>query len=173
MPLSEGLIFVHNALVGVGLRDRIRLGASGKIVTAFDIARVMALGADWCNAARGFMFAVGCIQSQSCHTDHCPTGVATQDPMRQRALVVPTRPSACAISTHHAAGAGGGGRRRGAVASERVTAAHFSQRARENWCAFRPALPVLAPGELLAGSDDPRYRDAWKIAAAESFAPAA
>ena len=88
MPLREGLNFVHNALVGINARDRIKLGAAGKIVSAFDVARVMALGADWCNSARGFMFALGCIQSQSCHTDRCPTGVATQDRARQRALVV-------------------------------------------------------------------------------------
>ncbi len=80
MPLREGLNFVHNALIGINARDRIKLGASGKIISAFDIARVLALGADWCNSARGFMFALGCIQSQSCHTDRCPTGVSTQDP---------------------------------------------------------------------------------------------
>src|SRR5262249_24618910 len=91
MPLREGLTFVHNALIGIGARDRIRIGASGKIISAFDIARAMALGADWCNSARGFMFALGCIQSQSCHTDACPTGVATQDRTRQRALVVPDK----------------------------------------------------------------------------------
>src|ERR1700681_4804060 len=90
-PMRQGLYFVHNALVGIGARGRIKIGAAGKIITAFDIARTMALGADWCNAARGFMFAVGCIQSQSCHTDRCPTGVATQDPTRQRALVVPDK----------------------------------------------------------------------------------
>ncbi|NDY92959.1 FMN-binding glutamate synthase family protein [Ideonella livida] len=88
MPLQEGLLLVHNTLVGLNLRADIRLGASGKIVSAFDIARAMALGADWCNSARGFMFALGCIQAQSCHTGECPTGVATQDPVRQRALVV-------------------------------------------------------------------------------------
>ena len=88
MPLRDGLQLVHNTLVGVGLREQIRIGASGKIISAFDIARCMALGADWCNSARGFMFALGCIQSRSCHTDHCPTGVATQDPVRQKALVV-------------------------------------------------------------------------------------
>jgi glutamate synthase domain-containing protein 2 len=91
MPLREGLLFVHNALVGTGLRDKIKIGASGKIVSAFDIARVLALGADWGNSARGFMFAIGCIQSRSCHTNKCPTGVATQDPLRQRALVVPDK----------------------------------------------------------------------------------
>ena len=88
MPMREGLNFVHNALIGINARDRIRLGASGKIISAFDIARTMALGADWCNSARGFMFALGCIQSLSCHTDRCPTGVSTQNRSRQRALIV-------------------------------------------------------------------------------------
>jgi glutamate synthase domain-containing protein 2 len=87
-PLQEGLLLVHNTLTGLGLRDQVRIGAAGKIVSAFDIARAIALGADWCNSARGFMFALGCIQSQTCHTGACPTGVATQDPLRQRALVV-------------------------------------------------------------------------------------
>ena len=88
MPLRDGLRLVHNSLVGAGLRQDIKIGASGKVISAFDMARCMALGADWCNSARGFMFALGCIQSRSCHTDHCPTGVATQDPVRQRAIVV-------------------------------------------------------------------------------------
>ncbi|WP_134619507.1 FMN-binding glutamate synthase family protein, partial [Pseudomonas aeruginosa] len=91
VPLREGLLFVHNTLVGLNLRDKIKVGASGKIVSAFDIASVLATGADWANSARGFMFAIGCIQSQSCHTNKCPTGVATQDPLRQRALVVPDK----------------------------------------------------------------------------------
>jgi glutamate synthase domain-containing protein 2 len=90
-PLQEGLLLVHNTLVGMGLRDRIRLGAAGKVVSAFDVVRMMALGADWCNSARGFMFALGCIQAQHCHTGFCPTGVTTQDPVRQQALVVPTK----------------------------------------------------------------------------------
>jgi glutamate synthase domain-containing protein 2 len=71
----------------VGLRDRVRIGCAGKVITAFDIVRMLALGADWCNSARGFMMAVGCIQAQTCHTGHCPTGVTTQDALRQRALV--------------------------------------------------------------------------------------
>jgi glutamate synthase domain-containing protein 2 len=90
-PLREGLLFVHNTLVGANLRDKIRLGASGKIISAYDIVSVLAIGADWVNCARGFMFAIGCIQSQSCHTNRCPTGVATQDKLRQRALVVPDK----------------------------------------------------------------------------------
>ena len=91
MPLRDGLAFVHSTLIGVGLRDKIKLGCAGKIITGFDMARAHALGADWCNAARGFMFAVGCIQAQTCHTGHCPTGVTTQDPSRQRAIVVPSK----------------------------------------------------------------------------------
>lgn len=88
VPMHEALLLVHNTLIGLGLRDRIRIGAAGRITSAFDIARTMAMGADWCNAARGFMFALGCIQSMSCHTDRCPTGVATQDPRRWRSLDV-------------------------------------------------------------------------------------
>jgi glutamate synthase domain-containing protein 2 len=90
-PLQEGLLLVHNTLVGLNLRSRIKVGCAGKVIGAFDIARAMALGADWCNAARGFMFALGCIQAQACHTGSCPTGVTTQDPQRQRALHVPTK----------------------------------------------------------------------------------
>jgi glutamate synthase domain-containing protein 2 len=91
VPLQEGLRLVHNTLTGIGMRDQVRLGASGKIISAFDIARTLAIGADWCNSARGFMFALGCVQAQVCHTGRCPTGVTTQDPMRQRALVVPDK----------------------------------------------------------------------------------
>ena len=90
-PLHEGLLLVHNTLRGAGLRSRIKVGAAGKVVSAFDIARMMALGADWCNSARGFMFALGCIQAQQCHTGFCPTGVTTQDPLRQQSLVVPDK----------------------------------------------------------------------------------
>ncbi len=86
LPLREALLLVHNTLVGIGLRGQIKIGAAGKVITAFDLARTVALGADWCNAGRGFMFALGCIQSQHCHNDRCPSGVATQDPVRQRGL---------------------------------------------------------------------------------------
>ncbi|MGD9472512.1 MAG: FMN-binding glutamate synthase family protein [Novosphingobium sp.] len=91
MPMREGLLFVHNTLVGTGLRSKIRIGAAGKIVSAFDMAATLALGADWVNAARGFMFALGCLQSLTCNTNRCPVGVATQDPLLQRALVVPEK----------------------------------------------------------------------------------
>src|SRR6202000_3441496 len=91
MPMREGVNFVHIALVGINARNRIKIGASGKIATAFDLARAMAIGAVGSNSARGFMFSIVCIQSLSCHTDRCPTGVTSQDPSRNRALVVPDK----------------------------------------------------------------------------------
>lgn len=87
-PMREGLAYVHNALVGIGVRDRIRLIAAGKIVSAFHLIRALALGADTVNAARAMMFSLGCIQSRQCHANTCPTGVATQDPVRYRQLNV-------------------------------------------------------------------------------------
>jgi glutamate synthase domain-containing protein 2 len=78
-------------LVGSGLRDHIRIGASGKVATGSHLVKRLAQGADYTNAARAMMMAVGCIQSQRCHTNTCPVGVATQDPKRSRALDVPDK----------------------------------------------------------------------------------
>lgn len=91
MPLTEGLMLVHNSLVGAGLRDRIRLGASGKVASGVDIVSRVCQGADFTMSARAMMFALGCIQALRCHTNHCPTGVTTQDPARMRALDVPDK----------------------------------------------------------------------------------
>ncbi|MCF6264698.1 MAG: FMN-binding glutamate synthase family protein [Xanthomonadales bacterium] len=87
-PLRDALIFVNRALLGIGLRDKIRIIASGKIFSAFHLLRIIALGADSVNSARGMMFALGCVQSRACNTDNCPTGVATQNPARYKALDV-------------------------------------------------------------------------------------
>jgi glutamate synthase domain-containing protein 2 len=90
-PLTEGLMMVHNALVGCGLRDQIKIGCSGKVATGSDIVKRLAQGADYANAARAMMQAVGCLQTQRCNTNECPVGVATQDPKRARALNVPDK----------------------------------------------------------------------------------
>ncbi|MBX9457223.1 MAG: FMN-binding glutamate synthase family protein [Rhizobium sp.] len=171
MPLREGLTFVHYALIGANLRDRIKLGASGMIISAFDIARVMALGADWCNMARGFMFAVGCIQSQSCHTDKCPVGVATQDIDRQRALVVADK-SVRVAQFHNktlealAEVVSGAGLRH---PSEFETF-HFHKRVSYSQVTtFTNLYPPLDAGELLQGTDDHRYKIPWRVARADSF----
>ena len=99
-PVQEGLHLVHNTLVGTGLRERIKIGAAGKVITSFDLARMFALGADWCNSGRGFMMALGCIQAQVCHTGFCPTGITTQDPVREKALVVSDK--APRVAQYHA-----------------------------------------------------------------------
>jgi len=174
LPMREGVNFVHNALVGINARDRIKIGASGKIATAFDMARAMAIGADWCNSARGFMFSLGCIQSLSCHTDRCPTGVATQDPTRARALYVPLKIDRV-HNYHHAtlhslteliAAAG-------LEHPQQLRPIHFSQRTSTTQVqSFAQLYPALRPGELLEGTEDPRFRDAWRMARAETFQPA-
>ena len=87
-PLTEGLLLVHNILVGTGLRENVRVIASGKIATGFDLVRRIAIGADLCNSARPMMFALGCIQALRCNTNHCPVGVATQDRHLERGLDV-------------------------------------------------------------------------------------
>src|SRR5437588_4070077 len=173
MPMREGVNFVHNALVGINARDRIKLGASGKIATAFDMARAMAIGADWCNSARGFMFALGCIQSLSCHTDRCPTGVATQDPSRARALYVPLKIDR--VHNYHHATLHALAELLGAAGLEppqELRPIHFSKRASTTDVqSFAQLYPSLRPGELIDGTSDPRYREAWAMARAESFQP--
>ena len=172
VPLREGLLFVHNSLVGTGLRDRIRIGAAGKVVSAFDIATLLALGADWTNSGRGFMFAIGCIQSLSCNTNTCPTGVATQDPMRQRALVVEDK--AQRVCNFH--------RNTLRALSEMIAAAglehpsqvrphHLVRRVGEAEVRLFSQLHVfLEPGELLDGkSNRDFYSQAWQLARPDSF----
>ena len=171
MPLREGLSFVHNSLIGVNLRDKIKIGTSGKITSAFDMARVMALGADYCNAGRGFMFALGCIQAQQCHTDHCPTGVATQDWFRQRALVVSDKYERVynfhnstieALAELVAA--------MGLSHPSELRPRHLSRRVSgEKICSFSELFPTIEPGELLNGTDDKRFARYWKMATAETF----
>ncbi len=174
MPMREGLMFVHNMLVGAGLRGQLKLGVSGKIVSAFDIARVLALGADWTNAARAFMFAVGCIQSQSCHTNRCPTGVATQDPLRQRALVPEdkaTRVYNFHRSTLHALAQmlAAAGRSH----PSELRPHHLARRDGQSAVRMVAESQVfLRPGELLNGQCAHRlYSEAWRLAVAESFEP--
>ena len=177
-PLQEGLLLVHNTLVGLNLRDRVRIGCAGKVISAFDIARMTALGADWCNSARGFMFALGCLQAQTCHTGHCPTGVTTQDPHRQQALVVPDK--AERVYRYHqntlealkemvqAAGL---------KHPREISAHHIVRRmAEQEVKLLANLLPFLKPGELLAASRGEApwphnvYRLYWPLARSDSFA---
>ncbi|GAB5368010.1 hypothetical protein AAMO2058_001281000 [Amorphochlora amoebiformis] len=90
-PLREGLTAVHNLLRGAGIRNQIKLIASGKVTSGFDVVRNLALGADLCNVARGMMFALGCVQALKCNTNKCPTGITTQDPQLMEGLHIPTK----------------------------------------------------------------------------------
>ena len=174
VPMREALLLVHNTLVGLNLRDRVRVGAAGKIISAFDIARTMAMGADWCNAGRGFMFAVGCIQSQSCHNDRCPTGVATQDPARWRHLDVADksvrvqqfhdntlkalRDMLCAAGLEHPRQLG----------PEHILRRVSPIEVRSLASLYR----FLEPGELLEGVPSHAvFRDFWAEARSDAFAP--
>jgi glutamate synthase domain-containing protein 2 len=172
-PLQEGLMLVHNTLVGLNLRAQVRIGCAGKVVSAFDIARMLALGADWCNSARGFMFALGCIQAQHCHTGHCPTGVTTQDPQRQRALVAPDKAQRVhqfhdqtlkalkelvqAAGLHH---------------PNHITASHIVRRnADHSVKLLANLLPFVQPGALQRGELPHQvFKVYWPVAQAESFA---
>jgi glutamate synthase domain-containing protein 2 len=172
-PLREALMLVHNTLVGVNLRNCIKVGASAKVITAFDISRTIAMGADWCNAARGFMFALGCLQAQTCHTGHCPTGVTTQDPRRMRALVVPDKSERVYQfhqQTVHAL--------KELLAAAGLT--HPSQLGPEHVIRRVSATEVrslaalhhwVEPGELLARvPDHPVFKVFWEISRADTFA---
>ena len=173
-PLREALMLVHNTLVGLNLRDRIRVGASGKVVTAVDLARTLALGADWCNAARGFMFALGCIQSQSCHTDRCPTGIATQDATRWKKLDVPDK--AQRVANFHANTLralkellqAAGLEHPAELGPEHLIRRVSSTQVRSLAALYR----FLEPGELLAGVPEHAvFQRFWSPARADTFAP--
>ncbi len=171
-PVQEGLLLVHNTLVGLNLRDRIRVGAAGKVISAFDIARMLALGADWCNAGRGFMFALGCIQAQTCHTGNCPTGVTTQDAERQKGLD-PTSKGDRVFRFHQntlmalkelvqAAGL---------MSPAELTASHIVRRHSEQGVKLLAnLLPFIKPGELL-GDELPLqvFRTYWPMSTSASF----
>lgn len=173
-PLREGLVFAVNALTGTNLRQAIRIAVAGKLVDGHDLASHIALGADWCNAARTFMFALGCVQTKKCHTDRCPTGVATQNRWREAGLVVADkgprvyhlhRNTVRALS-QYVASAGLGD-------PWQLRPHHLRIRMDAN--AMRTADHVyqfLAPGSLLAAPEDTIYSRWWAMADPERFAPA-
>jgi glutamate synthase domain-containing protein 2 len=173
MPLRHGLILVRNALVGAGLKDDVRLAASGKLLSSFQLAAAMAIGADWVNSARGFMFALGCIQSLNCHNNTCPTGIATSDPSRQRGLVIPDK--AQRVANFHrntvsalmevvgAAGCEHPNELQPDMVMHRVT--------EDEACTLKEAYRLLEPGALLADPSVTALARDWARAQAASFKP--
>ena len=169
-PLIESLILVNNALVGCNLRDRIRIICSGKVTTGFDIIKRLALGADLCNAARGMMMAVGCIQAQKCNTNECPVGVATTNPMLVKGLV-PADKSQRVYNFHRNTersvcemmGA------MGLANTEDLRPWHVMRRVSVSEIRnYSELYEFLEPGALLNNPPE-SYARAWNAASAESF----
>ncbi len=171
MPLTDGLLLVHNALVGCDLRSRIRVICSGKIVTGFHMIQRMALGADLCNSARAMMFALGCIQALKCNTNRCPVGVTTQDPDRIRGLNVNKKK--VRVYNYHrttvkslfeilgAAGLSHPDALRPADVQRRVSPIEVRD--------YAHIYPYLEPGALLSGAPPPSLSEAWEAASAARF----
>ncbi len=174
MPLSEGLVLMRNALVGAGLKKEVRLAASGKVYSGMGLARNLAQGADWCNAARAFMFSIGCIQAQRCHLDTCPTGVTTQNASRQRGLIPEVQGERAA--RFHA--------KTLEALSEIVAAAgfkhpadlephHLMHRVGPEKATPMDRLRTFLPESILIDApEDTIYADWWQAARADSFRPA-
>jgi glutamate synthase domain-containing protein 2 len=170
-PLNDGLSFVHNALVGAGLRDEIRLIASAKINTGFQIATKVAIGADMCNAARAMMFALGCIQALRCNTNQCPTGIATQDPELVHGLHVGDK--SVRVARYHretvksffevlgAAGLRQPGELKPWFVMRRVSSGDVRS--------YHDIYPTLEPGMLLNGTVNGSLGRAWDTARPDCF----
>lgn len=173
MPLTEGLILMRNALVGAGQKDHVRLAASGKVYSGMGLAHNIAMGADWCNAARAFMMSVGCIQAMRCNLGNCPTGVTSQMEGRQRGLV-PEIQGPRAARFHE---------KTLEALADIVAAAGFEhprdlqphhimhRTGPENAAPADVIHRFLAPGVLLEYPDETEYADWWRAAQPGSFRP--
>jgi glutamate synthase domain-containing protein 2 len=173
-PLTEGLMMLHNALVGCGLRDRVKIGCSGKVATGSDIVKRLAQGADYCNAARAMMMAVGCLQTQRCNTNECPVGVATQDPKRSRALNVPDKTERVYHYQHAAvAEAQRLIASMGLHSTADITPHHLVRRIdHQNSLSYAQMYEWLKPGQLVEEPPETWVAD-WERATPESFSPRA
>ena len=174
-PVQEGLHLVHNTLIGAGLRERVKIGAAGKVITSFDLARMFALGADWCNSGRGFMMALGCIQAQVCHSGFCPTGITTQDQKRERALVVADK--APRVAQYHANTLHALKellQAAGLMHPDQLSTHHIVRRIDSERIRLLSAImPTIRPGALLNDLSHQLnvYRLYWPLADAHSFNP--
>ncbi len=170
-PLFDGLAFVHRTLTGAGLRDRVRLIAAGKITTGFHLVTRLALGADICCSARAMMFSLGCIQALKCNSNHCPTGIATQDRRLARGLVPADkapRVAAFQQATLRAA------RELMAISGAGAQREELRRRIRRRTGSghsktFADLYPCLAAGALFEGGGSPREQALWQQARAEHF----
>ena len=173
-PLRDAVVFVDNALTGAGLRRRIKIGASAKIVSAYDISRLCALGADWCNMARPFMFALGCIQAKDCGSGNCPTGITTMDPARYRALDVPSRSVRVKNFHEHTLEAVAELLGAAGIAHPNdLNRRHIVRRLSASQIKLADQIyPRVSHGALVTGEgiiEDPRLRTYWSLVSSDSF----
>ena len=171
-PLRDALIFVNQALIGFGLRDQTRIIASGKIFSAFHLLRVIALGADTANSARGMMMALGCIQARSCNTDHCPTGIATTNPARAKGLVVSDK--AQRVANFHRATIENLGELLAAAgldSLDQLEPRHINRRVQgTDIRTYEQLYPVIDPGCLLSEDTIPDdWKKDWHAASADRW----
>lgn len=170
-PLNDGLAFVHNALVGAGLREQIRVICSGKLITGFQLAHKLALGADMLNSARAMMLALGCIHSLKCNTNLCPTGVTTQDPKRVKGLVVSDKYKR--VANYHQEALKALVELVGATGLERpsdLRAHHIYRRVSSTKIKRLDQIyHYIEPGCLLRGEASEDYQRPWDEADAEQF----
>lgn len=172
-PLDDGLIFVNNALTGIGVRDQIKIIASGKVATGFNMVSKLALGADMCNCARAMMLALGCIQSMQCNTNACPTGVATQDKRLYRGLDV--KDKKLRVANFHAATMESFLSLIAAMGiknPDELDPAHIMRRLTQGVVKnYAEIYEYLAPGELLKDHTAITYefKADWQRACADSF----
>jgi glutamate synthase domain-containing protein 2 len=170
-PLEDGLSFVHDALTGFDLRKHIRLIASGKVMTGFHLFSRLALGADMCNSARGMMLALGCIQARQCNSNHCPTGVATQDPKLYQGLVPSDKKVRVANyhrNTLHAFADLLGAT--GIMSSSAIDRSLINRRVTSDVVkTYAELFPSVLPGAFLRGEVPARFAAALALASADSF----
>ncbi len=172
MPMLDALAFVDNALRGFGIRNEMKLIASGKILSGFHMVRAMALGADTCNTARAMMMALGCIQALECNKNTCPTGVATQDPYFMKGLVVEDKKTR--VANYHKNTVESFVELIGAAGidhPDKINRTHVYRRVFMNMVkTYEEIYPTLPEGCLLEGGDIPfDYEDYMKRASVESF----
>ncbi|MEE1943832.1 FMN-binding glutamate synthase family protein [Pedobacter sp. KR3-3] len=173
MPLREGVAFVYDVLSGFGLKKHIKIIASGKVASGFDLVKNIALGADLCNSARGMMFALGCIQALECNSNTCPTGVATQDPSLMKGLVVEDK--TVRVFNFHQATVQSAVELLGAAGLRhpyQLTRAYINRRTSQNMMqSYIETFPYIPEGSLLQTPYPLQHELGMALSTSASFAP--
>jgi len=173
MPLREGVAFVYDVLNGFDLKKHIKIIASGKVSSGFDLVKNIALGADMCNAARGMMFALGCIQALECNSNTCPTGVATQDQSLMKGLVVEDK--TVRVKNFHNLTVASAVELLGAAGLKepsQLSRAYINRRVSQNVMqSYLETFPYIPAGSLLQTPYPTRFELGMALSTSKSFAP--